>query len=191
MKKVSFRRKKTTAEAMSYFVSFCSLTQKRAHDVGLPTGKVDRVMAFGGLTFCTNDYFVLICCVENIFRNILSEEALVIHGSFLLDKILRNILENSCYEAAIKGFLPPQIDEDTIEIIGKYLLSIYTRMRAKDFAYKLLKKGSKLKTCTRTLQAVLANPAHRAKKQRKYFSRVAEINNVVNEILDIDDDDDE
>jgi len=41
-----------------------------------------------------------------------------------------------------------------------------------------------LKTCTRTLQAILANPAHRSKKEAQYFSRVAEINNVVNEILD-------
>jgi len=73
-------------------------------------------MAFGGLTFCTNNYFVLICRVANIFRNILSEEALVIHGSFLLDKIWKNIVDNSCYMSVITSFLPPQLDEDTIKI---------------------------------------------------------------------------
>ena len=74
----------------------------------MPTGKIDRVMAFGGLVFSSKDFFEMIYWLvyyyllflfllytysiffkynrmENVYCSLLSEESLVVHSSFLLD----------------------------------------------------------------------------------------------------------
>lgn len=164
MKKVSFRRKASTKEPMLFLIALVNIPQTAAQELGLPTGKIDRVMAFGGLYFCSFDFFVLISRIENTFRVLLSEEALLIHGSFLLEKIRRNIFLSEIFKLELSSFLPKNLETEQRNIIAVYLVSIYTRMRCKDFAYKLLKKGSKLKICTRSLQAALSNPAYRKTK---------------------------
>ena len=144
-------------------------------------------MAFGRLYFCSFDFFVLISRIENTFRVLLSEEALLIHGSFLLEKIRRNIFLSEIFKLELSSFLPKNLETEQRNIIAVYLVSIYTRMRCKDFAYKLLKNGSKLKICTRSLQAALSNPAYRSKKQAKYNSRLNDIDNIVHELIEDDD----
>ena len=46
MKKVSFRRKASTKEPMLFLIALVSIPQTAAQELGLPTGKIDRVMAF-------------------------------------------------------------------------------------------------------------------------------------------------
>jgi len=90
---------------------------------------------------------------------------LVVHGSFLLENIRLNILNNDEFRAYFIKLLRNSCDETIQDIVMEYLLGIYTRMRGEDFCYKLLKKESKLKTTVRTTQIVLANPDNRPKKR--------------------------
>ena len=60
MKKAALRRRAGTAVIMNYLVGFCSNTQDEARASGLPTEKIDRVMAFGGLKFPSEKYFEFI-----------------------------------------------------------------------------------------------------------------------------------
>ena len=112
-------------------------------------------------------------------------DSIVIHGSFLLDKIRKSILLNEDCEKLFKELVPNDCDSDVIEIIMKFLLRIYTIMRLKDFCYKLFKKGSKLKTTTRNAQIVLSNPEHHAKKRKKLkFHKVSEeIDEIIEDVV--------
>ena len=67
-----------------------------------------------------------------------------------------------------------------------YVVSVYSRMRGKDFCFKLLSRGSSLKVTTRQTQAVLADPKHRPKKEKKTSNKMRElVSTVVNEVIEI------
>ena len=59
--------------------NFCSIDGHIAKDKRIPTGKVDRVIAFGVLTFGNSLYFKFITRLENLFVQCLSYEQLVEH----------------------------------------------------------------------------------------------------------------
>ena len=57
-------------------------------------------------------------------------------------------------------------------------------MRGKDFCFKLLSKGSTLEVTTRQTQAVLANPKHKTKKEKRDSNEMQKlISGVVNNVL--------
>ena len=61
---------------------------------------------------------------------------------------------------------------DTVETKAKntalkFDLSVYGKMRRKDFSFQLLSKGSSLTVMTQQTQPVLSNPKHRIKKSIK------------------------
>ena len=82
-----------------------------------------------------------------------------------------------------KELVPEDCDSEVIETILQFLLRIYTRMRLKDFCYKLFKKGSKLKTTTRNAQIVLFNPEHHAKKRKKFHKVSEEIDEIIEDVV--------
>ena len=53
--------------------------------------RIDRVMAFGGLSFSYPNFFIFIVRIE-FFRTVLSEDAFVLHGSLLLKKMRKKFL---------------------------------------------------------------------------------------------------
>ena len=59
--KIADRRKEGAALLIRYFYNICSIDGNAAKDKGLPTGKVDRVMVFGALTFVT-------VCISSLLR---------------------------------------------------------------------------------------------------------------------------
>ena len=61
LNKIADRRKENVALSIRYFCDFCSIDGNTAKDKGLPTGKVDRVMVFGALTFVT-------VCISSLLR---------------------------------------------------------------------------------------------------------------------------
>ena len=93
-------------------------------------------MVFGGLMCRLFDYSSLIGRIESIFRNILSEEALVIKILFLLQPV-KKIIDHDVYRTAVFSFLSSGMDKKMGATISEYLLTIYTKMRAKDFSFIL------------------------------------------------------
>ena len=59
--KIADRRKEGAALLIRYFYNIWSIDGNAAKDKGLPTGKVDRVMVFGALTFVT-------VCISSLLR---------------------------------------------------------------------------------------------------------------------------
>ena len=110
---------------------------------------------------------LVLSCVKRFFSKQLSEETLMVHGSFLLSKICVSILEHESFVVLVKEFIPFNSIGDSVGLICNYIMSIYTRMRSTGFAFMILRKGSKLKAMTRTTLAVISNPKNRSKKSKK------------------------
>ena len=70
LNKIADRRKEDVALPIRYFCNICSIDGNDAKDKCLPTGKVDRVMAFGALAFVNRLYFKFITRLENLFFNV-------------------------------------------------------------------------------------------------------------------------
>ena len=62
-----------------------------------------------------------------------------------------------------KTYLPDNVSSHSFNDVIDFILIIYSRMRGKDFAMKLLKKNAALKIPVRQIQAVLLDPKHRIK----------------------------
>ena len=62
---------------------------------------------------------------------------------------------------------PPDTKPQCFEDLVNFLLMIYSRMRGKYFAMKLLKKNAVLKLPVCQLQAVLSDPKSRMKQEDK------------------------
>ena len=74
-KKIAPRRNKDTRHALVYFANSVAIVDiDGGQKSKLPTGKVDRLICFGGLCYATYAYFVFIARIETIYCNILSEE---------------------------------------------------------------------------------------------------------------------
>ena len=110
---IADRRKEDVALPIRYFCNICSIDGNTAKDKGLPTGKVDCVMAFGALTFVNRLYFTFITRLKNIFVQCLSYERLVIYGSFLVERIKNALLNDKIVLSEFALF----IHEDVSHII--------------------------------------------------------------------------
>ena len=91
---IADRRKEDVALPIRYFCNVCSIDGNAAKNKGLPTGTVDRVMAFDALIFVNRLYFKFIKRLENEFVQCLLYEHLVIYGSFLVERIKNALLND-------------------------------------------------------------------------------------------------
>ena len=89
--------------------------------------------------------------MKNSFCTLLSEESLFVHGTFLMGKIRISLTNHTPSYEMIEKLFPNDTKCVTIGIIIDCLVGIFTRLRAKDFCYKLFQKGAKLKATTRTV----------------------------------------
>ena len=55
-KRVAVRRKAETALAMNFLLGMSTIDASEAKNIGMPTGKIDRVMAFGGLIYSSKSF---------------------------------------------------------------------------------------------------------------------------------------
>ena len=162
-RKVAEQRREEVATALRYLANSCTITSSVAKPKNLPTGKIDRIMAFGALSYASQEYFEFILRIEEVYVRLLTNENLIVHGSFLIHKIKTNLLNNSDVKWVFNKFMMPNSKKEIRNVSLDYLLGIYARMRGKDFCFKLLSKGSVLKVSTRQAMAVLADPKHRIK----------------------------
>ena len=139
--------------------------QERKVKNNLPTGKVDRLIRFGGLRYSTFAYFSLIARIETVYCNILSEEYIVALGPNIVHQICQTLKTNDTLMDLFVGFVPREVSSREFTEITDFVLSVYARMRGKDFAMRLLKKNNSLKLPVRQIQAVLSDPRNRTKKE--------------------------
>ena len=182
MKKIAIRRVEKFAVPIMFLVNLCSITSEVANSMDLPTGKTDRVQVFGGLSYPDDDYFELILRIEDVFANTLTKEYLMVYGSEIIEKIRNALLDNTALYSIVESLLPVNCDGVIVKKIIYYLVSIYSRMRGKDYAYKLFEKGSTLKVTTRTKCAVLSNKETYTKKEKKDKNEFTESYKVFNEV---------
>ena len=198
MRKLSLRMSEQISDSFRYLHNKCKIIQVIAkNNVDLPREKVDCIIAFGGLTYPSADFFEFSLRIENVFVSCLSEQNLVIYGPRLIDKIRMNLIENKLVLTAFSKFLPGSITNELLQDVSRCFFTVYSRMKGKDFSYKLLKARSSMKVTTRNKQAVLADPDNyrairkKAKKikyedeeeikEHREFSTV--LNNVVDSIV--------
>ena len=110
MMKIVIRRKKKLGTPLTYLVCLCSVESTFAQSGNLPTGKVDSIVAFGALKYASKDYFTFITCMECVFSNLLSIEQLIIHGPFLMNEILKSLLNNEAVISMFSKFIPTETD---------------------------------------------------------------------------------
>ena len=75
-----------------------------------------------------------------MFCNILSEEYIVALGPNIVDKIREALQSETKVIDLFSTFVQPDISSQTFDDTLNFVLLIYSRMRGKDFAMKLLKK---------------------------------------------------
>ena len=165
VKKIAPRRKKDTRHALVYLANSVTVDDLDGNQKSqLPTGKVDRLISFGGLCYATYAYFVFMARMETIYSNILSEEYIVALGTNIVEHIRLKLKSEAVVIDLLVRFVPPSVSPKCFSEVVDYLFMIYSRMRGKDFAMKLLKKNATLKLPVRQIQAVLSDPKHRIKK---------------------------
>ena len=167
-KKIAPRRNKNTRHALVFFANSVAIVDiDGVQRSELPTGKVDRLICFGSLCYATRAYFVFIARIETIYSNILSEEYIVALGTNIVEDIRLALKNEPTVVDMLAEFLQPGVSSKCFNEVVDYLLMIYSRMRGKDFAMKLLKKNAALKLPVRQIQAVLSDPKHRIKNTIK------------------------
>ena len=60
----------------------------------LPTSKVDRVCAFGGLKYPSKSFYHFICSIEHVCCSILTIENFALHGGELMKVIVDFLVTN-------------------------------------------------------------------------------------------------
>lgn len=86
--KAARRRRSETRQCLIYFVNTATIRDDHhSQRHTLPTGKVDRMIRFGGLRYATRQYFIFVVRMEIIYSHILSEEYTVTLGPNLVDQI--------------------------------------------------------------------------------------------------------
>jgi hypothetical protein len=100
-----------------------------------------------------------------VFRNLLSEENVLIFGAYLINIIYQALRDDKSVFTLLSSFLPESTPINIKIIVFDILLSMYSHMQGKDFSMNLFSKNSCLKVTTRQVQAVLSNPAHYKKKK--------------------------
>ena len=76
--KAARRRRSETRHCIMLFVNTATIGDDNLnHRHALPTGKVDRMIRFGGLKYVTHQFFVFVVRMEVIYSHILSEEYIV------------------------------------------------------------------------------------------------------------------
>ena len=79
--KVASKRIEEVHHCLVYFVNSVSIVDPTAENkCGLPTGKVDRLIRYGGLKYANFQFFQFVARLEMVYSNILSEEYIVAIG---------------------------------------------------------------------------------------------------------------
>ena len=126
----------------------CCATEAEALD--LPVGKVNRLIAYGGLKYPNRNFFDFICRIEKCFASLLTNENLVIHGPSLNNTIMVYLQACLPLGKVLTEFLDE--DDSCIEFseVYNYVICTYARMRGKDITRCIIgqkRRSLSLHTC--------------------------------------------
>ena len=139
--KLLLKGEKNICHCLVYFVSSVSIVDPTAENkCGLPTGKVDRLICYGGLKYANFQFFQFVVRLEMVYSNIFSEEYIVAIGPNIVDRIRVSLKKETDVTVWLAQFIAPDTKPKCFDELVNFLLMIYSRMRGKDFAMKLLKK---------------------------------------------------
>ena len=134
-----------SSNCVSVFYKFCTSSEIEASSNELPSEIVSRKNSFDGLTFVKSEYFVFILRLELVFCKILSEEeSILLHGSFVIAKIMKCLHVSDHVLFAFHRFFSTSCETCIVEKVLGLLLSMYSKMKGKDFARSMHEKNSSL-----------------------------------------------
>jgi hypothetical protein len=107
----------------------------------LPTGKVDRSIAVGGLYFSNRECYHLIARVEKIFESSLTIMNVFFSGASLVAELLSQLKENNHIREAMRSMLTTGTTEVELKEVLHYVLRTYTRMRGKYYVRRLMPRS--------------------------------------------------
>ena len=107
------------------------ITRDAAVLAGLPTGRVERA-EIESLCYASRSFYEVICTVESVYDQLLSEASVYLFGVFLVNDISHYL--SKC-DVGLEELLPDSSREE-VQLVMSYLTSIYGNVRGKDFARK-------------------------------------------------------
>ena len=140
--KLSARKKDDLATALLYFTNFCISSDIEASSNELPSEIVSRKNTFDELTFVKSEYFVFIILLKLVFCKFLSEEvSIILHGSFVIAKIMEFLHVSDHVLIACNKLFSTSCEIYIVEKVLGLLLSMYSKMKGKDFACSMHEKN--------------------------------------------------
>jgi hypothetical protein len=135
----------------------------------LPTRKTDRISK-GNLLYPTVHFYQTFVLIERIYMALLTADNLIAFGPYAIKRIHEKLANDErIRNRLIHGTIAPADAANLkkwdghLNKVVDYILRTYSRVRGKDFAFRLLKRSRKsLHSSTRSELKVLSNPKARA-----------------------------
>jgi len=108
---------------------------------------------------------------------------MAMYGAFIVSKIEETLLCNFNARAKFGEFLPIGTEDESVLTCFKLLTSMYSKMRGKDFALKLVSKGLALKLATRNAMAAISNACIQKKIEENLKKMKDEMNTIVEDCV--------
>ena len=185
------RGRSKMSEYLDCVHSNCSLDRDVAISCALPCGKVDRLIAYGGLHYSSADFYHFVLRVEKCFERLLTNENFIIHGPTLNNLIRSTLRNNRSFENHVFLFVKCDVFTETISDVYAYILRTYSRMRGKEIARRIMgHKMRSLKLHTRQKVAA-ATEMSRSKCEKEKSSVESSIHSELMKATDESDSDSE
>ncbi len=109
-----------------------STSKEEAIAAGAPTKRVVEREAVS-LKYATNDFYKIVCKYESVYRNILNDEGIQMHGEGVL-RTVSGLLSRK--DVGLKELLELWTNDSEVVEVATFLLKYYTGLRGKDFVRK-------------------------------------------------------
>ena len=119
------------SDAFQELESNASTSKALATAASLPLGRVERAEV-SKLYYANRPFYELMCSVESVFDQLLSEENVYLFGVFIVDDISHYL---SKVDIGLGQLIPGFASEDT-EAVLQAIISSYGNIRGKDYARK-------------------------------------------------------
>lgn len=99
----------------------------------LPTGKVDRIISFGGLKYPTEEFYLAVWRTEGVYSKVLSDDVLILEGGSVIERVNNLLLANAHLFDIFSSFLPRAFAEekDVVARALAWFLRTYGRMHGR------------------------------------------------------------
>ena len=100
-----------------FFVSSISIVDPTSeYKCGLPTGKVNRLIRYGGLRYANFELFQFVARLKKVYSNFLSEEYIVTIGPNIADRIRVSLMKETDVTVWLIQFTPLTLNHNVLKI---------------------------------------------------------------------------